>query len=352
MHHIVSDGWSMGVFLQELTDLYNAYIQNQPSSLSPLPIQYGDYTLWQKQWLQGDILQRQLDYWQKQLADAPALLSLPTDRPRPAVQSFAGAHLPFTLSWELSQKLTQLTQEQGVTLFMTLLTAFDVLLYRYTEQEDILIGTPIANRNRSELAGLIGFFVNTLVLRTDLSGNPSFNELLIRVREMAMDAYTHQDLPFEMLVEVLQPERDLSHAPLFQVDFLLQNEPLSQLELIGLTASPLLTENATAKFDLTLAMENTDRGLRGVWEYNTDLFERSTIERLAGNFVTLLEAIVANPQQPIFQLPLLTEVESQQLLKDWNATEKDYPFHQCVHHLFEEQAERTPNAVAVVFEGQ
>ncbi|CAD5920830.1 non-ribosomal peptide synthase/polyketide synthase [Planktothrix agardhii] len=351
MHHIVSDGWSMGVFLQELTDLYNAYIQNQPSSLKPLPIQYGDYTLWQKQWLQGDILQHQLDYWQKQLADAPALLSLPTDRPRPAVQSFAGAHLPFTLSWELSQKLSQLTQEQGVTLFMTLLTAFDVLLYRYTEQEDILIGTPITNRNRSELEGLIGFFVNTLVLRTDLSGNPSFNELLIRVREMAMDAYTHQDLPFEMLVEVLQPERDLSHAPLFQVDFLLQNEPLSQLELIGLTASPLLTENATAKFDLTLGMENTNTGLRGVWEYNTDLFERSTIERLAGNFVTLLEAIVANPQQQISQLPLLTEVESQQLLKDWNTTEKNYPFHQCVHHLFEEQAERTPNAVAVVFEG-
>ncbi|WP_027255435.1 non-ribosomal peptide synthetase [Planktothrix agardhii] len=351
MHHIVSDGWSMGVFLQELTDLYNAYIQNQPSSLKPLPIQYGDYTLWQKQWLQGDILQRQLDYWQKQLADAPALLSLPTDRPRPAVQSFAGAHLPFTLSWELSQKLTQLTQEQGVTLFMTLLTAFDILLYRYTEQEDILIGTPIANRNRSELEGLIGFFVNTLVLRTDLSGDPSFNELLIRVREMAMDAYTHQDLPFEMLVEVLQPERDLSHAPLFQVDFLLQNEPLSQLELIGLTNRPLLTENATAKFDLTLGMENTNTGLRGVWEYNTDLFERSTIERLAGNFVTLLEAIVANPQQQISQLTLLTEVESQQLLKDWNATEKDYPFHQCVHHLFEEQAERTPNAVAVVFEG-
>jgi amino acid adenylation domain-containing protein len=351
MHHIVSDGWSMGIFLQELTDLYNAYIQNQPSSLNPLPIQYGDYTLWQKQWLQGDILQRQLDYWQKQLADAPALLSLPTDRPRPAVQSFAGAHFPFTLSWELSQKLSQLTQEQGVTLFMTLLTAFDILLYRYTEQEDILIGTPIANRNRTELEGLIGFFVNTLVLRTDLSGNPSFNELLIRVREMAMDAYTHQDLPFEMLVEVLQPERDLSHAPLFQVDFLLQNEPPSQLELIGLTNRPLLTENATAKFDLTLGMENTDTGLRGVWEYNTDLFERSTIERLAGNFVTLLEAIVANPQQQISQLPLLTELESQQLLKDWNGTEKDYPFHQCVHHLFEEQAELTPNAVAVVCSG-
>ncbi|NCS00741.1 MAG: amino acid adenylation domain-containing protein [Microcystis aeruginosa G13-11] len=352
MHHIVSDGWSMGVFLQELTDLYNAYIQNQPSSLSPLPIQYGDYTLWQKQWLQGDILQRQLDYWQKQLADAPALLSLPTDRPRPAVQSFAGAHLPFSLSWELTEKLTQLTQEQGVTLFMTLLTAFAVLLYRYTEQEDILIGTPIANRNRREIEGLIGFFVNTLVLRIDLSGKPNFNQLLGRVREMAMDAYAHQDLPFEMLVEVLQPERDLSHAPLFQVDFLLQNSPPSPLELTGLTATPLTTENDTAKFDLTLAMENTGAGLQGVWEYNTDLFDRSTIERLTGNFITLLEALVVNPQQPIFQLPLLTEVQSQALLEDWNATEKDYPFHHCVHHLFEEQAARTPAAVAVVFEGQ
>ncbi|NCS55469.1 MAG: amino acid adenylation domain-containing protein [Microcystis aeruginosa G11-04] len=352
MHHIVSDGWSMGVFLQELTDLYNAYIQNQPSSLSPLPIQYGDYTLWQKQWLQGDILQRQLDYWQKQLADAPALLSLPTDRPRPAVQSFAGAHLPFSLSWELTEKLTQLTQEQGVTLFMTLLTAFAVLLYRYTEQEDILIGTPIANRNRREIEGLIGFFVNTLVLRIDLSGKPNFNQLLGRVREMAMDAYAHQDLPFEMLVEVLQPERDLSHAPLFQVDFLLQNSPPSPLELTGLTATPLTTENDTAKFDLTLAMENTGAELQGVWEYNTDLFDRSTIERLTGNFITLLEALVVNPQQPIFQLPLLTEVEAKELLKDWNATEKDYPFHHCVHHLFEEQAARTPAAVAVVFEGQ
>ncbi|NCS11031.1 MAG: amino acid adenylation domain-containing protein [Microcystis aeruginosa G13-09] len=351
MHHIVSDGWSMGVFLQELTDLYNAYIQNQPSSLSPLPIQYGDYTLWQKQWLQGDILQRQLDYWQKQLADAPALLSLPTDRPRPAVQSFAGAHLPFSLSWELTEKLTQLTQEQGVTLFMTLLTAFAVLLYRYTEQEDILIGTPIANRNRREIEGLIGFFVNTLVLRIDLSGKPNFNQLLGRVREMAMDAYAHQDLPFEMLVEVLQPERDLSHAPLFQVDFLLQNSPPSPLELTGLTATPLTTENDTAKFDLTLAMENTGAGLQGVWEYNTDLFDRSTIERLTGNFITLLEALVVNPQQPIFQLPLLTEVQSQELLEDWNATEKEYPFHHCIHHLFEEQAARTPAAVAVVFEG-
>ncbi|MCZ8048652.1 MAG: amino acid adenylation domain-containing protein, partial [Microcystis sp. LE19-41.2A] len=352
MHHIVSDGWSMGVFLQELTALYNAYIQGLSSPLNPLSIQYGDFTLWQRQWLQGEVLQQQLDYWQKQLAGAPALLSLPTDRPRPNQQSFAGGHLPFSLSWELTEKLTQLTQEQGVTLFMTLLTAYAVLLYRYTEQEDILIGTPIANRNRSEIEGLIGFFVNTLVLRIDLSGKPNFNQLLGRVREMAMDAYAHQDLPFEMLVEVLQPERDLSHAPLFQVDFLLQNSPPSPLELTGLTATPLTTENDTAKFDLTLAMENTGAELKGVWEYNTDLFDRSTIERLTGNFITLLEALVVNPQQPIFQLPLLTEVEAKELLKDWNATEKAYPFHQCVHHLFEEQAARTPDAVAVVFEGQ
>ncbi|GCA91666.1 non-ribosomal peptide synthetase [Microcystis aeruginosa] len=352
MHHIVSDGWSMGVFLQELTALYNAYIQGLSSPLNPLSIQYGDFTLWQRQWLQGEVLQQQLDYWQKQLAGAPALLSLPTDRPRPNQQSFAGGHLPFSLSWELTEKLTQLTQEQGVTLFMTLLTAYAVLLYRYTEQEDILIGTPIANRNRSEIEGLIGFFVNTLVLRIDLSGKPNFNQLLGRVREMAMDAYAHQDLPFEMLVEVLQPERDLSHAPLFQVDFLLQNSPPSPLELTGLTATPLTTENDTAKFDLTLAMENTGAELKGVWEYNTDLFDRSTIERLTGNFITLLEALVVNPQQPIFQLPLLTEVEAKELLKDWNATEKDYPFHQCIHHLFEEQAARTPAAVAVVFEGQ
>ncbi|MDB9402876.1 amino acid adenylation domain-containing protein, partial [Microcystis sp. CS-574] len=352
MHHIVSDGWSMEVFLQELTALYNAYIQGLSSPLNPLSIQYGDFTLWQRQWLQGEVLQQQLDYWQKQLAGAPALLSLPTDRPRPNQQSFAGGHLPFSLSWELTEKLTQLTQEQGVTLFMTLLTAYAVLLYRYTEQEDILIGTPIANRNRSEIEGLIGFFVNTLVLRIDLSGKPNFNQLLGRVREMAMDAYAHQDLPFEMLVEVLQTERDLSHAPLFQVDFLLQNSPPSPLELTGLTATPLTTENDTAKFDLTLGMENTGAELKGVWEYNTDLFDRSTIERLTGNFITLLEALVVNPQQPIFQLPLLTEVEAKELLKDWNATEKAYPFHQCIHQLFEEQAARTPAAVAVVFEGQ
>ncbi|BAZ09555.1 amino acid adenylation domain-containing protein [Calothrix sp. NIES-4071] len=356
MHHIVSDGWSMGVFMQELAALYNTYSQGQPSlgdttqTLAPLPIQYADFALWQKEWLQGDVLQTQLSYWQQQLKDAPALLSLPTDRPRPAVQTFAGAYQKFALSAELTQKLTKLSQEQGVTLFMTLLAAFDTLLYRYTGQEDILVGSPIANRNRSEIEGLIGFFVNTLVLRTNVSGERSFNELLDQVRDMAMDAYAHQDLPFEMLVEALQPERVLSHAPLFQVMFVLENGLMSQLELTGLTVSPLVVESATAKFDLILGMENTPTGLMGAWEYNTDLFDASTIERLTGHFVILLEGIVANPIERISQLPLLTATEQQQLLVEWNNTQADYPSDKCIHQLFEEQVQRTPDAVAVVFE--
>jgi len=352
MHHIVSDGWSIGVFVQELTALYNAYVQGQPTTLTRLPIQYADFAIWQRQWLQGDVLQRQLDYWQKQLKDAPTLLPLPTDRPRGAVQTFAGAHQEFALSVELTQKLTKLSQQQGCTLFMTLLAAFDTLLYRYTGVADILVGTPIANRDRSEIEGLIGFFVNTLVLRTDLLGNPSFNELLGRVREMAMDAYAHQDLPFEMLVEALQPERDLSHAPLFQVDFLLQNDPLSTVELTGLTVSSLPIETAMAKFDLTLAMQNTPTGLLGVWEYNTHLFDHSTMERMTGHFVTLLEAVVVNPQERIDQLPLLTAFEQQQLLVEWNDTQADYPFDKCLHQLFEQQAELTPDAVAAVFDNE
>ncbi|WP_309730032.1 non-ribosomal peptide synthetase, partial [Chamaesiphon sp. OTE_75_metabat_556] len=354
IHHIVADGWSMGILLQELTLLYNTYGQDstRQNPLTPLPIQPADFAIWQRQWLQGEVLQKQLSYWQQQLAGVPALLSLPTDRPRPAVQTFAGDHYQFDLSLALTQKLTQLSQEQGATLFMTLLAAFNALLYRYTEQSDIVVGTPIANRNRSEIEGLIGFFVNTLVLRTDVSGHPTFSELLLRVRSMAMDAYAHQDLPFEMLVETLQPERDLSHSPLFQVDFVLQNEPLAQVELDGLTVSQLSTANATAKFDLTLGMEYTATGLRGGWEYNTDLFDRRTIERLAGHFVTLLEAIVMNPQARISQLSMLTAVEQRQLLIEWNHTEADYPHDRCIHQLFEAQVERTPDAVAVVCAGQ
>jgi amino acid adenylation domain-containing protein len=352
MHHIVSDGWSMGVFVQELAALYNAYSQGQQSPFKPLPIQYADFAIWQREWLQGDVLQSQLSYWQQQLASSPALLSLPTDRPRPSVQTFSGAYQEFALSVELTSGLVQLSQQQGVTLFMMLLAAFDTLLYRYTGTEDILVGSAIANRDRSEIEGLIGFFVNILVMRTDLAGNPTFSELLLRVREMAMEAYTHQDLPFEMLVEALQPERDLSHTPLFQVMFVLQNAPASELELTGLTVNPLPIKGTTARFDLTLSMENTATGLVGWWEYNTDLFDASTIERMTSHFVTLLEGIIANPEQQISQLPLLSEVEQRQLLVEWNDTQADYPQDKCIHQLFEEQVQRTPDAVAVVFGNQ
>jgi amino acid adenylation domain-containing protein len=352
MHHIVSDGWSMGVFIQELAALYNAYSQGQPSPLAPLPIQYADFAIWQRQWLQGNVLQSQLSYWQQQLASAPALLSLPTDRPRPAVQTDNGAYQEFVLSVDLTDSLVKLSQEKGCTLFMTLLAAFDILLYRYTGQEDILVGSPIANRDRSEIEGLIGFFVNTLVLRTDLADNPSFCELLSRVREVALSAYAHQNLPFEMLVEALQPKRDLSYTPLFQVMFALQNASTSEVELTGLTVTRLLAEGATARFDLSLLMQNTATGLVGFWEYNTDLFDASTIKLMTGHFLTLLEGIIANPEQQISQLSLLTAVEQQQLLVEWNDTQADYPSDKCINQLFEEQVQRTPDAIAVVFEEQ
>ncbi|MBE9058098.1 non-ribosomal peptide synthetase [Sphaerospermopsis sp. LEGE 08334] len=360
MHHIVSDGWSMGVFVQELTQLYNAYSQNQPSSLTPLPIQYADFAIWQRQWLQGDVLQNQLTYWQEQLKDAPTLLSLPTDRPRPAVQTVVGATHEFALSVELTDKLIKLSQNQGCTLFMTLLAAYDTLLYRYTGQSDILVGSPIANRDRSEVEGLIGFFVNTLVMRTNLAGNPSFSELLTRVREMALGAYAHQHLPFEMLVEALQPERDLSHSPLFQVMFNLQNAPESELEFNGLAVSSVPFKGVTSAFDINLFMQNTatsttlstGNGMVGLWEYNTDLFDHSTIEAITSHFITLLEAVVNNPQERIDQLPILTADEKHQLLIEWNDTQADYPVGKCLHQLFEEQAELTPDAVAVVFDNQ
>ncbi|NCQ83110.1 MAG: amino acid adenylation domain-containing protein [Microcystis aeruginosa W13-18] len=352
LHHVISDGWSMGVFIEELTALYNAVNQGQVSPLKPLPIQYTDFAIWQRKWFRGEVLENQLNYWRKQLAEAPTFLPLPTDKPRPARQSFTGAHQEFQLSLELTQKLTELSQQQGVTMFMTLLAAYGTLLYRYTGQSDILIGTPIANRNRREIESLIGFFVNTLVMRTDCSENPSFQELLMRVREMSLGAYTHQDLPFEMLVEALQPERNLSHTPLFQVMFALENTPLSEVKMSGLTIDSLPLEWGTAKFDLTLSMQNTETGLMGVWEYNTDLFNSETVERMNGHFLTLLEGIIANPNERVSQLPLLTKVEQQQLLIDGHNTQVDYPADKCIHQLFEEQVERTPNDVAVVFEEQ
>ncbi|MDZ8084262.1 MAG: amino acid adenylation domain-containing protein [Nostoc sp. DedQUE12b] len=359
MHHMVSDGWSTGVLVQELATLYPAFCNRQAflrdatrRSLPKLPIQYVDFAAWQRQWLQGEVLKSQISYWLKHLENAPRVLDLPTDYPRPAIQTFGGATYSFELSKELSATLNKLSQQQGSTLFMTLLAAFQILLWRYTLSEDIVVGSPIANRNRAEIEGLIGFFVNTLVLRTNLAGNPSFEELLKQVREVALGAYAHQDLPFELLVEQLQPQRDLSHTPLFQVMFVLQNAPMSALELAGLTLTPLESDTGTAQFDLTLSMTQTESGLVGSIEYNTDLFEENTICRMSGHFQTLLKEISVNPKLRLSELSLLTESEKRQLLLEWNNTEVEYPKEQCIHQLFEAQVESTPDAVAVVFEDQ
>jgi len=350
MHHIVSDGWSMGILIRELITLYTAFSLGQISPLPELPIQYADFAIWQRKWLQGEVLQTQLNYWKQQLNGSLPILELPTDKPRPAIQSSNGATQQFQLSKSLAEKLNNLSKQEGVTLFMTLLAAFKVLLYRYTQQEDMIVGTPIANRNRTEIEGLIGFFVNTLVLRTSLSNHPTFRELLQQVREVTLGAYAHQDLPFERLVEELQPERNLSHNPLFQVMFILQNASTEVLHLPELTLEQLRAEKNTANFDLTLSLTETEAGLKGDLEYNTDIFDAARINRMLRHFQVLLEGIVTNPEQRLSKLPLLTANEQHQLLVEWNNNQIDYPQHLCIHQLFEAQVEKTPDAVAVVFE--
>ena len=352
MHHIVSDGWSMGVLSREMSALYQAFTLGKPSPLSDLPIQYADYAVWQREWLKGDELERQLSYWKKQLEGAPGVLDLPTDRPRPAVQSHRGAWQSIALSKHLSEKLKGLSRKEGVTLFMTLLAAFQTLLYRYTGQEDIVVGSPIANRTRTEVENLIGFFVNTLALRSNFTNSPTFKELLAQVRETALGAYANQDLPFEKLVEELQPERNLSYSPLFQVMFVLQNTPSTQLKFEGLTVNPVRSGGETAKFDLLLSLHEEAEGLRASLQYNIDLFDEATITRMLGHFQTLLEGIVADPNQRISELRLLTEPEKHQLLVEWNDTARNYPKGNCIHQLFEAQVEKTPDAVALVFEDQ
>jgi len=352
MHHIISDSWSMGVLLRELTALYQSFSAGRPSPLQELPIQYADYALWQREWLQGETLEQHLAYWRRQLAGAPAVLELPTDRPRPAVQSFRGEKQSVLLSKALSEGLKALSQHEGVTLFMTLLAAFNALLARYCGQEDILVGSPIAGRTRVEAERLIGFFVNTLVLRTDLAGDPTFRELLTRVREVALGAYAHQELPFDRIVEELKPERSLSVNPIFQVMFSLQNAPMAELGLEGLSLSSLKLSGTTSKFDLTLSITEVADGLRASFEYSTDLFEAATITRLLAHFRNLLAAIVSDPDRRLSDLPLLTEAERAQLLVEWNQTQAEYPREACIQQLFEAQVEQTPEAVAVVFEGQ
>jgi len=303
MHHIISDGWSISVLVREVAALYDAFSRSEASPLPELPIQYADFAMWQREWLRGEVLERQLGYWREQLEGAPPLLELPTDRPRPAVQTYRGAQHSFAISAEVSEQLNELSQQEGVTLYMTLLTLFKVLLYHYAKQTDIVLGASIANRNRSETEGLIGFFVNMLVMRTDLSGEPSFRELLNRVQEIALGAYAHQDVPFEKLVGELQPERDLSYNPLFQVAFVLQNAPMSTLELAGLVISPVEKAKEISIFDLLLEVAATPEGMQGTFTYSTDLWDASTIERMATLYQALLHKIATELN------PSLSEME-------------------------------------------
>ncbi|HEY3582450.1 MAG TPA: amino acid adenylation domain-containing protein, partial [Pyrinomonadaceae bacterium] len=349
VHHIVGDEWSMGVLVREMATLYAAYSQNQTSPLEDLPIQYVDYAAWQRELLQGELLANELDYWQRQLHQLP-VLDLPTDRPRPPVQTYHGARYLFPIAPKLSEAVNSLAQQQRATKFMTLLAAFQTLLHRYSTQDDIVIGTPIAGRNRLETENLIGVFVNTLVLRGDLSGDPDFNELLRRVRSTAFAAYAHDDVPFEKLVEQLQPERDLSRTPLFQVGFVLQNDPVQSLEVPGLKLDPLPVDTGTAKFDLLLAIVEEPDGLRGSVEYNTDLFEAATIERMAAHFENLLASIVADPTQRLSQLQLLSSEEKSQLLAQ--GTQARFEATESLSHLFELQAEKTPASIALTFENE
>ncbi len=347
VHHIVFDEWSAGVFLHELGALYEAFAAGKPSPLAELPIQYVDFALWQREWLQGETLAALLAYWREQLEGAPAMLELPTDRPRPAVQRFVGGEERLGLAAGLATRLRELSRRAGTTLFMVLVAAFKALLHRYTGQQDVVIGLFIANRNRSEIEGLIGFFVNTLVMRTAVSGDETCEALLERVREVTLGAYGHQDLPFEKLVEELRPERNLSHNPLFQVVFVLQNAPVDELRLPGLTLRPLAIERGTARFDLTLNVWEAGAELDGVLEYNSDLYDAATVRRMIGHYAVLLAGIVADPARRVANLPLLTEGERHELLRLWNETQVAYEEEACLHELFAAQAAQVPDTVAV-----
>jgi amino acid adenylation domain-containing protein len=351
-HHIASDGWSSNILFQEISVLYEAFSNGLPPSLPELSIQYADFASWQRDRLKGDFLKSHLSYWREQLQDTASVLELPTDRPRPAVQFRHGRRQRFDLSRAVSQRLRALCQKKEVTLFMLLLAAFQALLHRYTGQNNIIVGCPVANRTRVEVEGLIGFFVNTLILRANFGENLSFLELLSQVRRACLGAYSHSELPFEKLVEELQPERSLSHNPFFQVTFQLRNEPKRTLRLLGITVEEMDFDRGIAKFDLSLSMTDEGENLTGSFEYNTDLFDDTTIKRMVGHFQILLEGIVANPDQRISELPLLTEAEKHQLLIEWNDTKRDYPKDKCIHELFEEQVERSFDAIAVVFEDQ
>ncbi|HMW01681.1 MAG TPA: amino acid adenylation domain-containing protein, partial [Acidobacteriota bacterium] len=354
LHHIAADGWSMGILVRELGMLYRAYSKGLSPLLPPLPVQYADFAHWQRGWLQGTVLEAQVAYWKEKLQDVPPVLELPTDRPRPAMQTFNGATRGFALSAEVTQSLHALSRREGVTLFMTLLAAYNVFLARYSGQADICVGTTTANRNRKEIEGLIGYFLNTLVLRTRLESGSStqwttFRELLGRVRETTLGAFSHQDVPFEKLVEVLHPKRELSHSPLFQVAFVLQNTPLQTVPLGDIQVQLLSGTDNTAKYDLLLSVIETADGLKCGMEYNTDLFDASTIDRMISHFRTLVENLLASPDESVSLVPMMSPAEAHQILVEWNTTAVELTEPLLAHRRFEQQVAQTPEATAVEF---
>jgi amino acid adenylation domain-containing protein len=351
MHHIVSDGWSIGVLVNEFSALYAAFSQGQPDPLPVLPIQYADYAVWQRRWITGEVLQRQLDFWRNHLSGAPALLELPTDRPRPAVQDYTGASFGFELDADLTAHLKALSQRHGTTLFMTLLAAWAALLSRLSGQSDVVIGTPVANRHRAEVEPLIGFFVNTQALRVDVSGSSSVAGLLAQVRATALAAQEHQDIPFEQVVEALSPVRSMAHSPIFQVMFAWQNAPEGSLDLPGLQLEPVGASSATVRYDLELNLHDAGEHIAGSLGYACALFDRASIERHISHWQTLLRGLVGDDDAIVAGLPLLTPPERQHLLHVFNDTAAPFPHERCIHQLFEEQAARTPEATALVFEG-
>ncbi|TBU96302.1 non-ribosomal peptide synthetase, partial [Stutzerimonas kirkiae] len=353
LHHIVSDGWSMPIMVDELVQLYEGHSQGREVHLPELPIQYADYAIWQRSWMEAGEKERQLAYWKEQLGEEQPVLELPTDRPRPAIRSHAGAKLAIELNEALAKSLKQLAQQQGVTLFMLLLASFQTLLHRYSGQDDIRVGVPIANRNRAETEGLIGFFVNTQVLKAEFDLHTTFSDLLKQVQQTSLAAQAHQDLPFEQLVEALHPERSLSHNPLFQVMYNHQSQARGESRrLPGLTVEGLSWEQHTAQLDLTLDTFEHSEGIGASLNYATALFDKPTIERLAQHWLNLLEGIAKTPTQRIEELSLLSQEEHQQILYDWNRTEASYPSDQRIHQLIEAQAEKAPDAVAVIFDNQ
>ncbi len=347
MHHIISDGWSIDILWRELSELYDTFRSGLPSQLADLPIQYADYAGWQRS-RYDDMRSDQLDYWRGQLQEAPRLLKLPLDRPRPYQQRYRGGRISLSLPPHLNAQIHAIGRQERATHFMTLLTAFKILLHRYTAEDHVVVGSPIANRTVSQIEDAIGFFVNTLVLNTDFSGNPTFNQLLARVRNTALDAFANQDLPFEKLVEELQPVRSLSHSPLFQVMFTLHNAHQQDFSLAGLETDQIQKKTQFAKFDLTLNVSEREGVLHTSFGYDSDLFEADTICRMSHHFQTLLESIVADPTQPISLLPILTQAEREQMLIEWNGTAADYPSGDSIHHCFTRQANRTPNSIALI----